>query len=167
MTAGPSDAPVLDAAHAGFITRHVSILAASCNRARVPSVSRAFGCRVSPDRRTVTLWLPVPRSASLLRDLRDGGAIAVVFSRPSTHETLQLKGAAASVVPLAADDRECMRAYGQSLAEDIGRIGWREPFVSALTQVLGEEAVGVSFAPVAAFVQTPGPAAGRRLEPKP
>ena len=159
--------PVLDEQHAGFITRRVSILVASCNADRMPSLTRAFGCRVSPDRRTVTLFLSVPRSESLLRDLRAGGAIAVVFSRPSTHETLQLKGASASIVPIEVDDRAHMRAYGESLADDIRQIGWQEPFVSALVTVLGEEAVGVAFTPNAAFVQTPGPAAGRRLEPNP
>lgn len=162
-----SNSPVLDEQHAEFITQRVSILVASCNADRMPSLTRSFGCRVSPDRCTVTLFLSVPRSESLLRDLRAGGAIAVVFSRPSTHETLQLKGASASIVPIEVDDRARMRTYGESLADDIRQIGWQEPFVSALVTVLGEEAVGVSFTPNAAFVQTPGPAAGRRLEPNP
>jgi hypothetical protein len=157
--------PVLDVHHADFITHHVSILVASCSRERVPSITRAFGCRVSPDRCTVTLFLSVPRSTSVLRDVRAGGALAVVFSRPSTHETLQLKGADARIVVLDEDDRKGMQAYGDSLANDISQIGWREPFVSALVSALGEEAVGVAFTPSAAFVQTPGPDAGRRLEP--
>jgi len=158
---------VLDAASADFITHHVSILVASCNHARVPSITRAFGCRVSPDRRAGTLFLSVPRSTAVLRDLRDGGAIAVVFSRPSTHETLQLKSVRATIEKVKPADRAHMRTYGDSLAEDIREIGWVEPFVSALVAVLDEEAVSVTFSPTAAFNQTPGPAAGRRLEPRP
>lgn len=167
MTAGPTGEPVLDAAHAGFLTHHVSILVASSNSERMPSITRAFGCRVSSDRRTVTLFLSARRSQAVLRDLRAGGGIAVVFSRPSTHETLQLKGASVRIVTLETGDRDVIRACGESFAEDIRAIGWRDPFVSAIVSVDGEEIVGVEFAPNAAFVQTPGPAAGRRLEPKP
>jgi len=167
MSGAHPETPVLDATSADFITHHVSILVASSDRAHVPSITRAFGCRVSTDRRTVTLFLSVPRSTAVLRDLRAGGGMAVVFSRPSTHETLQLKGMTARILPLADEDRARMQVYGQSLAEDIRQIGWREPFVSALSSVLGDEAVAVEFTPTAAFEQTPGPAAGRRLEPKP
>jgi len=167
MAGKASEAPVLDVASAGFITHHVSMLVASCSHAGVPSITRALGCRVSPDRRDVTLFLPVSRSTAVLRDLRDGAAVAVVFSRPSTHETLQLKGTAVRVTSLVPGDRERMQAYGESLADDIRTLGWRDPFVSALTNVLDEEAVAVTFTPSDVFVQTPGPAAGRRLEPKP
>jgi hypothetical protein len=167
MTANDeATAPVLDERHADFITHHVSIIAASCSAERVPSVARALGCRVSPDRRTVTVFLPVARAAPVLKDLRAGGAIAVVFSRPTTHETLQLKAAGASIVPLEADDRAGMRAYGDSFMADIRQLGYQDPFASAMVAATGEEAVGVSFSPAAAFVQTPGPSAGQRLVPK-
>jgi len=39
------------------------------------------------------------RAESLLQCLRTSGAIAAVFSRPSTHQTLQLKGVDAAVTP--------------------------------------------------------------------
>lgn len=159
----PPDTPLLDEARAVFITHRVAINVASCNAELVPSVSRAFGCRVSPDRRRVTLFLSVPRSTALLDDLRAGRGIAAVFSLPSTHETIQLKGRAAAIVPLAEGDRERMRAYAASFCEELRVFGFREPFTSAVLAAAGEDAVGVEFEPTAAFLQTPGPTAGRSL----
>jgi hypothetical protein len=166
MTSVP--APVfLDEAQAQFITRRVAINLASCDATRTPSVSRAFGCRVSPDRREVTVFLAVPYATAVLADLRRGAAVAVVFTLPSTHETLQLKGAGAKVVPLADGDRELMRAYGKSFHDELDVVGHHDPFASAIVAGVEEEAVGVSFTLTAAFEQTPGPNAGRPLLPQP
>ena len=159
-----ADAPLLDEAHAGFITHHVAINVASCSAARLPSVVRAHGCCVSDDRRCVTLFVSVPRAARLLDDLRAGGGIAAVFTLPHTHETLQLKGACADVVPLAPGDDACIRAYVESFVEELCRIGFKETLVRAVMSSADEESVGLRFEPTAAFVQTPGPKAGSRLE---
>src|SRR6476620_5995618 len=45
-------------------------------------------------------------SAALLEDVRRTGTIAVVFSRPADHRTLQLKGKDALIVPVEAGDAE-------------------------------------------------------------
>lgn len=161
-----TDPILLDATQARFLTQRVSILMGSCSAAGIPSVVRAYGCRVSPDRRSITVFLAVEQSSAVLEDLRAGGAVAVVFSRPSTHETLQLKGTHARIVPLEEGDRELMRAYGQSFRDEIGVIGYYDPFSSAIMGGVEAEAIGVSFTPTAAFEQTPGPSAGQPLGQK-
>jgi hypothetical protein len=166
-SADRTDAPLLDAARADFITHHVAMNVASCSAARVPSVVRAHGCRVSPDRRRVTVFVSVPRAAKVIEDLRAGGGIAVVFTLPHTHETLQLKAARADVVPLAPGDAACIRAYVESLVEELCRVGYKETLGRAVMSSADEESVGLSFEPAAAFVQTPGPKAGSRLERRP
>jgi hypothetical protein len=166
-SADRTDAPLLDAARADFITHHVAMNVASCSAARVPSVVRAHGCRVSADRRRVTLFVSVPRATALLADLRAGGAIAAVFTLPRTHETIQLKGAGASIAPLEAGDDACIRAYVESLVEELCRVGYKESLVRAVMSSADEESVGLTFEPTAAFVQTPGPKAGSPLERKP
>ncbi|MBI5460922.1 MAG: hypothetical protein HY941_01910, partial [Gammaproteobacteria bacterium] len=108
----------------------------------------------------------VTQSQAVLRDLRAGGAIAVVFSRPTTHGTLQLKGVRARIAQLAEGDREAMRAYSQSFGEEIGVIGFHDPFNNTIMSGTEEDAVAVSFMPTAAFEQTPGPSAGQPLSPK-
>lgn len=159
-----TDTVLLDATRADFLTHHVSILVGSCSADCVPSVARAYGCRVAPDRRAVTVFLSVAQSQQVLRDLRAGGGIAVVFSRPRTHETVQLKGERPLITPLADGDREAMRAYGRSFGEEVGAIGFGESFQHAIMSGVEDEAVAVSFTPSAAFEQTPGPSAGRPLD---
>jgi len=167
MNAAQPALPLLDEEHADFIQRRVSISVASCSRECVPTLARGYGCRVAPDRRSVTVFLALPQSEPLLADLRAGGAIAVVFSRPTTHQTIQLKGTQARVVPLEDGDRALMRAYGQSFSGEVRAIGYRDPFASAIVSLVEEEAVGITFTPTAAFVQTPGPTAGQPLAMKP
>lgn len=126
---------------------------------------RAYGCRVAPDRRTITVFLAVPQSTAVIEDLRAGRGIAVVFSRPTTHETLQLKSARADIAPLSDGDHERMRAYGLSFGEEVGAVGSSAAFQRAIMSGTEADAVAVTFTPTAAFEQTPGPSAGQPLSP--
>jgi hypothetical protein len=162
----PAESPLLDEARAAFIVDRVSINVASCSARLIPSLARANGCRVSPDRRHVALFLSAGRAAGLVSDLRAGGAIAAVFSLPSTHETLQLKGRRADVEPLEAGDRALMQAYAERFVHELRELGYDVGFARGLISGAMEECLAVSFEPVAAFVQTPGPNAGHRLDPK-
>jgi hypothetical protein len=165
MNKDPPEPLVIDEVHAAFMERHVSILMSSCSAGGVPSLARVYGCRVSPDHGSVTVFLAVSQSEALLRDLRAGGATAVVFSRPSTHQTLQFKGVVQRVAPIEADDRLLMQAYGRSFTEEIAPLGFDSAFREAIMAPVEHEAVAVTLVPVAAFVQTPGPSAGRPLGP--
>ena len=166
MTSMPQDPPLLDATRAAFLTGPVAINVASRSDALVPSITRAFGCRVSHDRRTLVVFLSVVRARAVLRDLGQGAPVAVIFSRPQTHESLQLKGSRADVLPLAPGDRELMRVYGATFSAEIQALGYTSEFAAALMAGIDDQAVRIRFTPTAAFEQTPGPHAGERLEPK-
>ena len=155
---------LLDRPQIGLILGPVSISVASADLNLAPSLARAYGCRYTAERGEITLFLSVPRSESLLRDLRAGAAIATAFSRPSTHQTLQLKGERAQTAPLARGDRELMLAYGDSFVAEIRALGYADHFTGRLMSAVTEDAVAVTFRPVAAFEQTPGPTAGRSLD---
>jgi len=157
---------MLDAAQAAFLTGPVAVGMASHDGDGSPSLSRAFGCRVSPDRREVTVFLSRVHSAPLLRDLASGQPVAAVFSRPLTHETLQLKGLSAKLRDLEPGDRELMLAAGQAFTSELVSLGYPEAFCHALMAPSGDEAVAAVFSPTALYEQTPGPKAGARLEPK-
>lgn len=162
-----ADFPALDAAQAAFLSGPVAINVASLDAARVPSIARGFGCRVSADRLEVVVFLARPRSRRILDDLAAGAAIAAVFSRPATHVTLQLKAAGARIQALAKGDREIMLACGAAFCAEIMALGYSASFSQALMAPTRDDAVGVAFTPEAVFEQTPGPKAGMRLEPKP
>lgn len=163
----PLPPPLLDPAWALFLAGPVAINLASRSPALVPSVARAYGCRLSADRRQVTILLAAGRARAVLRDLAGGAPIAVIFSRPKTHVSLQLKGEQADIIPATPEDQELMLAWGGAFAAEICALGYPESFGRNITRPAAEPAVGVCFTPIALFEQTPGPRAGERLEARP
>jgi len=167
MQSNPTTPPLLDDANAAFIQHHVNINVAARDGRNLPAVTRAFGCRVSSDHRSVTIFLSSAWAATVLKDLRANGEIAVVISRPTTHETLQLKGKVEHIAPLSNSDRDAITAYRASFVEELGTAGYNHAFAGSVVGGEAGDCLAVTFAPSSVFVQTPGPQAGRRLEPRP
>jgi hypothetical protein len=140
----------------------MSVIVASRNAELVADAVRGCGCRVSRDRRQVTVLVESDRAISLLEDVAANGMIAVVFSQPSTHQTIQLKGIDARVVRITAADRAAARRHLRDWSADLARIGFDAPFATVLHGGTGELAA-IRFTPTAAFQQTPGPGAGLPL----
>lgn len=162
MKANADDPPLLSEANAAFVQRHTSMNVAGCDAHKRPALARGLGIRVSPDRRTLTVFLSETHSSQLLRCLRDNGAIAVAVTRPTTHETLQFKGRVREILPLSDEDRAEMAAYQESFAAELEPLGYRGDFVRQLLAG-SEHGVAVVFEPTAMFDQTPGPKAGEKL----
>ncbi len=148
---------------AAFICGGVGMSAAACRPGAVPSIARATGCRLSADRRVVTLLLAATPGAALLDDVRRTGSIAVVFTQPSTHRTVQLKGSDARIVPLEPGDLERVERYVRAFAADVVPLGFTEAYMRALLACPADDLVAVQFTIAAAFSQTPGPRAGEPL----
>ena len=163
MTGGTGKpAQALDAAHAEFVQGPVSVIVASRNADLVPDVVRGCGCRVARNRRQVTVLIEPGRASTLLDDIAANGMIAVVFSQPSTHRTIQLKGSDAKIVPVTAADRAAALRHLQVWSADLGTIGYDAAFAAAVHGGQGQLAA-IRFTPSAAFQQTPGPGAGQPL----
>lgn len=146
---------------AAFIQQGVSICVASRDVRHVPSLSRALACRIVD----AQLRLVVSRSQcqSLLRDIEKSGQIAVVFTQPSTHRTLQIKGRDAQVLPADADDRQRVAQTEQAFAADLQQIGFGEALVRRMFACDDGDLCTIGFTPSDLFLQTPGPNAGTRL----
>lgn len=155
--------PLIDADQAIFMQRGVSIAVGACNASNKPSLVRAVGCRVSPDLRQIAVFVSAPQASALLDDIRNNGAIAVVFSEPSTHRTMQLKGTNASVCELADGDLEIVAKHENDFVKELEPIGFEKAFVQSLLSCSPADLVCISFKPSAAFSQTPGPNAGEPL----
>ena len=153
----------LDADHAAFIQGGVSVVVSTRNAQLVPGVVRGCGCRVSRDRRRVTVLVESERCGSVLEDIAANGMIAVVFSQPSTHRTIQLKGSDARAVRATGADRAAAQRHLQDWADDMRSIGYAPEFSRAVRGAAGPGLTAITFTPTAAFQQTPGPAAGQRL----
>jgi len=149
---------------AALMQRRVSINAASRDDQLRPHLMRAMGCRLSPALDEVTLFMSASSSTDVLADLRANGLIAVVFSEPSTDRTLQLKGRDARIGPLAHDDLPCVQHYIERFADEIAALGFDRDVAKTLFDHDGiDDLVAVSFRPLEAFEQTPGPNAGMPL----
>lgn len=158
--------PILDASHAAFLQRGVSIGIAACTREAVPVHVRAMGCRVSQDRRQVTIFVSSTQAAPVLGCIRDNGAVAVVFSEPSTHRTVQLKARDAQVGGLANGDLGILDAYRIAFARELAPFGFEGKLIRTLFSVPSADIVSITLTPSEAYSQTPGPRAGEPL-PRP
>ena len=112
------------------------------------------------------LSLPVSVDAphdQLLQDLASCGRIAVVFSSPSTHRSVQVKGTGINGRAATADDLPLLMRYRQAMEYEICSIGYRVEFLHAMLAFELEDLVAISFTPAEAFDQTPGPKAGSQI----
>jgi hypothetical protein len=159
----PDPAPSFDETHAAFMQSGVSVHLASRGPANVPSVARAIGCRIAPDRSRVTIFLSAAQAPELVSDVRASRMAAAVFSQPSTHHTLQVKGDDAVVGALADGDLARIAACADALVRDLQTLGYTEAFGRALLDFDPADLVAVAFTPKTAFRQTPGPNAGAPL----
>jgi hypothetical protein len=155
--------PLLDEATAAFIQGAVSVIAAARDVSNMPTLVRAFGCRVSGDRQRVTVFVARSQALALLDDVGVTAAIAVVFTLPSTHRAIQLKGRDARVVPLQAGDLDIVASRVDAFAADLVSLGYAPTLVRALLAFEPDDLVAVGFTASAAFSQTPGARAGAPL----
>lgn len=155
--------PLIGPDEAAFICGGVGMSAATCRPGALPNMARCTGARVSADRCTVTLLLAATPAAALLDDVRRTGTIAAVFSQPSTHKTLQLKGSDARIVPTDPGDGAVVERYVDAFVAQVKVYGYPEPLIRAFLAHAPDDLVAVQFTVSAAYSQTPGPQAGEPL----
>lgn len=156
---------VLDAELAAFMRQGgLSLTLGSCDADNRPSVGRAVGCRIAPDLGEVRLFVSRPHAAPLLAHVRETGRLSAVFSRPSTHQTLQLKGTDAQVLPAEPGDAAIVLRHCAALVAELGALGYPPEVFRALLACAEEDIVALRFTPAQAFSATPGPDAGRALQ---
>lgn len=154
---------LLDAEHAAFIQSGVSIVAASRHGSNSPTLNRASGCRVSRHRRQITLFFWQQQARPLLEAAAQSGLVAVVFSEPATHRTVQLKGPVTRLAPARRTDARLIRRYRRAFADSLTELGYPSPFAFGLTHGEPDDMGALTFSPTAIYMQTPGPGAGEPL----
>ena len=151
-------------APAEFLTSGVSISVASCGADHLPNLTRGIGCDVSGDAPDVRVFVIAEQSRALLDDIRANRNVAVVFSQPGSHRTLQLKGHDARIESLVAGDSQIIEHYRSAFTDALAALGFNGAFVQVLLGSSAGEIVAIRFTPAAAFQQTPGSAAGSYRE---
>ncbi len=127
-------------------------------------MGRGLACRTDePDR--VRVVLRQSSNSALLRAIRDGGGLAVTFTKPTTHRSIQLKAGAARISSPAAQDDTAARSQTADFSADLVACGHSEDFARAYCAFAPDDIAAIDFVPEQAFVQTPGPGAGAALSP--
>lgn len=148
---------------AAFVQSGLSVTVAARNDRLVPSISKAVGCRVEHDGRQVTVLLFADVAEAVCRDIAANGQVAVCFSRPSTHETVQVKGRDARFALAAPQDVATARGCLDRLIDDLVSMGFERRTMEAFFWGDPKDLVAIRFTADSAFAQTPGPSAGRAL----
>lgn len=155
---------LIDAELAAFMESGTSLNLASCNRALVPSVARAIGCRVTEGGRVVRLLVSQQHAAKVLDHIGETGRVAMVASRPSTHRTVQLKADTARIEHACEADLAAVRRYLDSFPAELAPMHYEPGMIRAFLTCPDADVRAVVFTPCAAFSQTPGSGAGRELK---
>jgi hypothetical protein len=161
--AAPPAGVQLDEPTAGFITGVMSISIATRDAQLLPSVGKALGCTVSADRRWVTVMIDAQRSAQVVADITAGSPVAVVFSLPATHRTVQIKGERGALAAASPTQQVRARMHFDAIVEHLAGLGYAEPALRAMFSYDPQALLSLHFAPTAVFAQTPGPRAGERI----
>jgi hypothetical protein len=155
---------LLSPEHIAMVDRGVSVIVASRDAALRPSIMRGVGSAISADGTQVTVYLRRSQSRQLLQDIGSGGGLAVVFSEPPTHRTLQLKAREATLRPASPADQPQLDRYLASMQCELAPVGYGPQFAAAMLSAPLDDVVAVQFTPESAYDQTPGPRAGAPLD---
>jgi hypothetical protein len=137
---------------------------ASRDAALRPSLMRAVGSSVADAGRSITVFVSRRQSRQLVQDIAATGHVAVVFSEPSTHRTVQVKATRATLRNAVPADAPLLARYLASMEHEIQLVGYPIEVPRAMLAHRLDDVVAVTFEPELAFDQTPGPRAGTRLQ---
>ena len=146
-----------------FIQSGLSITVGGRDDRLIPSIAKGVGCRVEDQGRQVTVLVFAEATEVVMRDIAHNRQLAVVFTRPSTNRTVQLKGHDAVPVPAGPAEAALVRRHLALFAEDLRLLGWQPHYVNTLFLLDWSQLMAIRFTPLFAYAQTPGPGAGARM----
>lgn len=143
-----------------FIESGVSMLVGTRDAGLRPECMRGSGATVARDRRSITLLLNELTGTRTLENVKNGSPIAITFSRPMDHRTVQVKGRVRTVRPGTPAEHQIAQRYLSAFVESLYAVGMSRA-LSRRMRV--EPCVAVELEVMELFQQTPGPDAGKPL----
>ena len=147
-----------------FLGRASVAVAGTRDEGLVPHVHFLSGWAVDGDGNVVCLF-PASFSEGLVERLERTGSLALTAEVIGPHECYQFKGRYVDARPASQADRPVYEACRQRFVSDVRRHLGERFAESALRARFHEPSLAVRVAIDEIYVQTPGPAAGRRLFP--
>lgn len=149
-----------------FLEGPVSVLVGTRDSRLYPEITRAWGPRVSEDRRRVSLCVPLATSRKTLDNIDANGEITVCFSLPTNYRTFQLKVRSATIAEPDSSDLTAVERHRDAFAAVNEPLGQSREHVEAFWRAEIETSpalVKILFLPEQVFDQTPGPGAGKSV----
>jgi hypothetical protein len=147
---------------AHFLESPVAIQLCAASPDLHPASTRAFGCRVEEDARTLRLSVLEAQAKRFLKALDTGERVAVNFGHVVDFRSVQVKGTRLEVRAADETERQAVRDYTREFKKMMGRVGVPEEACQGLFH--SGPVVVVRVRADVLFEQTPGPGAGARLE---
>jgi hypothetical protein len=148
-----------------FLSRASVAIAGTRDERLAPDVQFLSGWSVHEDRSSVVCLLAPAFADGLVGRLERHGEIALTVEVIGPHECYQFKGRYLESRPASPSDRPVFEACRLRFVEAVRRLlgdRFSEPSLRARFR---DPTLAVRFAVEEIYVQTPGPAAGRRLFP--
>ena len=143
-----------------FLESGVTMLVGTRDAGLVAEATRGLGARVHPDGKHLTIFVSEPLAGRTLDNVRDNGRIAVCFTRPIDHRSIQMKGTATEVRPIRPGEGALIDTYRGQVARALAIVG----IPARLTMRLAHRpAWAITLEVRELFSQTPGPGAGAAL----
>jgi hypothetical protein len=126
-----------------------------------PTSALGFGVRIEPGTSNVTVFVPARVAPFVLENLRDNGQMALTAVNPLDNRAVQIKGVWLGERRIDDDDRAFLVRYRDGVTSVLNLVGvprsrWR--------QVAWSPTLAIRMEVRQAYVQTPGPGAGRPCE---
>jgi hypothetical protein len=157
-------ASVISSELSAFIQSGIAVDLATVASGLHPIVGTALACRIEPTG-TVRVLMRKPANLALLDAIAQGGPVAVTFTRPRDHRSIQIKAKSARITSVHADDPPEVARQCAGLRDQLIGGGYSPAFSAAYVAYEPKELVAMEFSPDRIFVQTPGPGAGSELPP--
>jgi hypothetical protein len=135
------------------------------DRHLIPRGHRVSAWQVGKNRRTLTAFVAEIFTDGLLEALEDNGQLALTVEEFPSHETYQFKGKFLGHRPTADDDLAIVDRVRARFVKRMKSLNSDVP-PGVLSDYILKPALAVEFEVHDIFVQTPGPGAGKRIEPE-
>ncbi|MFZ2870500.1 hypothetical protein [Zavarzinia sp.] len=156
---------MIDSAIADFVEGAVMTVLASRNESHHPAIGRGVGTRGAEGGRLLDTMVSRAQWPRLIGNLSPGDPLAATFVAPDDYRTYQVKGVVEMIAPATDDDRAVALAYHRQIHRLLTSLGVTEGQIRFW--LTDSDLYRLRYRPTDVFVQTPGPRAGSRLEPRP
>jgi hypothetical protein len=144
-----------------FLNGPVVLLVGTRDENMRPSGAYAFGCVTDAENDIVTFFLPNVEGEAILRDLKQNGKVALTAVEGISHLTYQFKGTALETRPVSENEKGLQDAYRETVIAHYLQKGVPEGYFGWMVY---NPSTAVTFRVEEIFDQTPGPAAGAKME---